>query len=382
MFLEQKHLEFKKQIQAFLDTEINPNAEEWNQPDGLPVAELFRRFGKAGLLGVSKPKEYGGRGEDYMMECVLTDTLSTSPVRGTGLIALITNMCTPALARFGSDALKQEFLAPTIAGEQSACVAVTEKEAGSDVANIQTTALEDGADLVINGTKMWAGNCVHADWVCLLAKTSEGHRHRNKSLICVPMSEKGISISEPFKKLGGNYYSSAYVTFDNVRVPKQNIIGEEGQGFTYQMLQFQEERLCIAVGALGALQQVIDQTLRFTQEREIFGKPILHNQYIHYRMAELQTELEMLKTFTWAAIKRYTEGGDATLHASMAKLKVGRLAREITDSCLQFWGGRGYLEDFPMAASFRDMRSLSIAGGSDETMLAIICKLMNILPKQ
>jgi citronellyl-CoA dehydrogenase len=370
-------------IRDFVERELNPHAAEWEKAGEFPAKEIWQKLGKAGFLGISKPKVYGGRGENYFMESVATDALNFSTCEGLilGIIAH-TNMCTPALAQFGSQELKQEFLAPAISGEAIACVAVTEESAGSDVANIKTQARPDGDDLIINGTKMWAGNCTYATWCCLLAQTSDDDPHKNKSLICVNMDEPGISISEPFKKLGGNMWPSAFIEFKDVRVPKKNIIGEEGNGFTYQMLQFQEERLCSAVSVLRSLQNLIDQTVEWTKNREIFGHPLSDNQYVHFRLAELQTELDFLSVFTWSAVECYVRGDDVTKYASMAKLKAGRLAREITDSCLQFWGGRGYLEEYPPARMYRGMRAMSIAGGSDETMLSIIAKHMGTLPRR
>jgi citronellyl-CoA dehydrogenase len=288
-------------------------------------------------------------------------------------------MAMPALARFGSDELRKEFLAPTISGDYVACLGVSEPGGGSDVAALKTTARTDGGDYVINGTKMWITNGMKADWCCLLANTSDGPAHKNKSLIVVPMDAPGIS-RQKIKKIGMDSSDTAQLFFDNVRVPRRNLIGQEGLGFTFQMLQFQEERLWGAAGSLRSLDRLIDQTIDYTRQRKAFGKSVLDNQVVHYRLAELRTEVEALRALTYRAVEMYIGGKDVTKLASMAKLKCGRLSREVTDCCLQYWGGMGYTWDNPISQAYRDSRLISIGGGADEVMLGIICKLEGTLP--
>jgi citronellyl-CoA dehydrogenase len=294
-------------------------------------------------------------------------------------IGVHTDMCTPALARFGSEDLKQEFLAPSIAGDVVGCLGVSEPGGGSDVAAVKTTATSDGDDYLINGTKMWITNGMQADWCCLLANTSDGPVHKNKSLIIVPMDAAGIS-RHKIKKIGMNSSDTAQLFFDNVRVPKRNLIGQEGLGFTFQMLQFQEERLWGAASSLKGLDRLIDLTIAYTRERKTFGNSILHNQVVHFKLAELRTEVEALRSMTYRAVEAYASGKDVTKLASMAKLKCGRLSREVTDECLQFWGGMGFTWDNPISRAYRDSRLVSIGGGADEIMLGIICKLEGTLP--
>jgi citronellyl-CoA dehydrogenase len=295
-------------------------------------------------------------------------------------IGVQTDMCTPALARFGSEALKREFLAPAIAGDMVGCIGVSEPGGGSDVAAVKTTAKEDGGDYVINGSKMWITNGMKADWCCLLANTSEGAPHKNKSLIMVPMNASGIS-RQKIHKIGMDASDTAQLFFDDVRVPQSNVIGQEGMGFTYQMLQFQEERLWGAASSLRMLDNMIDQTIEYTRERKAFGKAILDNQVVHFRLAELRTEVEALRSLTYRAVEEYVAGKDVTRLASMAKLKCGRLDREVADACLQYWGGMGYTWDNPVSRAWRDGRLVSIGGGADEIMLGIIAKLEGTLPK-
>jgi citronellyl-CoA dehydrogenase len=290
-------------------------------------------------------------------------------------------MATPALARFGSDELRAEFLAPAIAGEQVACIGVSEPGAGSDVASIRTVARKDGGDYVLNGGKLWITNGTQADWMCCLANTSEGSPHRNKSLIIVPMRSKGVTVERKLRKIGMHSSDTAQIHFDDVRVPQRYLVGQEGQGFTYQMLQFQEERLWGAANALRGLDNAVRDTIEYTRNRKIFGRPVLDNQVVHFTLAELQTEIEALRALVYRATELYVSGKDVTPLASMAKLKAGRLTREVADKCLQYWGGMGFTWENPVSRLYRDGRLASIGGGADEVMLSILCKLMGTLPK-
>ena len=375
-----EHKQLAETVSRFVAEEINPFADEWEKAEQFPSHELFKKLGNLGLLGVKYPEEYGGLGLDFSYSAVMAEALGDCDCGGVPMaIGVHTDMCTPALARFGSDELRREFLAPAIAGDVVGCVGVSEPGGGSDVAAVKTTARKQGGDYVINGSKMWITNGMMADWCCLLANTSEGAVHKNKSLIMVPMNAKGVS-RQKIKKIGMNSSDTAQLFFDDVRVPVKNVIGQEGLGFTFQMLQFQEERLWAAANSLRTLDRMIDQTIAYTRERKTFGKPILDNQYVHFRLAELRTQGECLRALTYAAVNDYVSGKDVTRLASMAKLKCGRLSREISDSCLQFWGGMGYTMENPISRAWRDGRLVSIGGGADEIMLGIIAKLEGTLP--
>lgn len=377
-----EHRELRRTVARFVETEINPQVDAWEAAGRFPAHELFKKLGALGLLGITKPEDYGGMGLDFSYSLVMAEELGAAHCGAVPMaIGVQTDMATPALARFGSDELKREFLAPTVAGEMVVGLGVSEPHAGSDVANIKTTAKKDGDDYLINGTKMWMTNGLQADWICLLAKTGGDHRHNDKSLIVVPTGTAGISRSEPMNKLGMRASDTAQVFFEQVRVPRRYRIGEEGLGFMYQMLQFQEERLWGAASALKGLENIVSETIDYTRQRLAFGKPILDNQVVHFRLAELQTEIEALRALSYSACEMHIGGGDATRLASMCKLKAGRLAREVADSCLQYWGGQGYMWESRIARAFRDQRLMSIGGGADEIMLAIICKQMGILPK-
>ncbi len=376
-----EHLELQRNLKRFIDSDINPFVDEWEAAEIFPAKEVFRKLGALGMLGVSKPVEYGGLGLDYSYSMAMAEALGHIRCGGVPMaIGVQTDMATPALARFGSDALRREFLAPAISGEAVACVGVSEPGAGSDVAAIRTTARKDGGDYIINGSKMWITNSLQADWMCLLAITGDGPAHRNKSLIIVPMDTPGISVGKKIRKIGMNSSDTGLIHFDEVRVPQRYLVGEEDKGFTYQMLQFQEERLWCAANIVQQMQNCIDATIEYTRERKIFGASVLDNQWVHFKLAEMQTELESLRALTYRACGMYIGGADVTELASMAKLKAGRLARQITDGCMQFWGGMGFTLENPVSQFYRDGRLTSIGGGADEVMLGIICKYMDILP--
>ncbi len=381
MIFTQEHEELRRSTRRFIDTEINPYVDEWEKAEIFPAKELFKKLGAAGFLGITKPTDYGGMGLDYSYGMAFTEELGHIDCGGVPMaIGVQTDMATPALAVYGSDELKAEFLAPSIAGEKVACIGVSEPGAGSDVAGIRTEARADGEDYVINGDKLWITNGVQADWICLLANTGEGQVHKNKSLICVPMDSPGVTVARKINKIGMFSSDTAHIFFEDVRVPQRNRVGMEGQGFVYQMQQFQEERLWGAACSLVGLETVIDATIEYTRQRQVFGRSILDNQVVHYRLAELQTEVEALRALTYRAVELYVGGEDVTRLASMAKLKAGRLSREVTDACLQYWGGMGYTWENQVSRAFRDSRLLSIGGGADEIMLAIICKYMGTLP--
>jgi citronellyl-CoA dehydrogenase len=375
-----EHRQLEDTVIKFCDKEINPFVAEWEKAEQFPSHELFKKLGDLGLLGLKYPEEFGGAGLDFSYSMVMAEALGQCNCGGVPMaIGVQTDMATPALARFGSDELRREYLTPTISGDYVACLGVSEPGGGSDVAALKTTAKTDGGDYVINGTKMWITNGLKADWCCLLANTSDAPAHKNKSLIVVPMDAPGIS-RQKIHKIGMDSSDTAQLFFDNVRVPKRNLIGQEGLGFTFQMLQFQEERLWGAAGSLRSLDRLIDQTIDYTRQRKAFGKSILDNQVVHYRLAELRTEVEALRALTYRAVEMYIGGKDVTRLASMAKLKCGRLSREVTDACLQYWGGMGYTRDNPISQAYRDSRLISIGGGADEVMLGIICKLEGTLP--
>ncbi len=381
MQLTHEHEAIRNTLKRFIAEAINPHVDAWEAAEIFPAHEVFGGLGKLGLLGLTKPTEFGGMGLDYSYSVVMAEALGDITCGGVPMaIGVQTDMATPALARFGSDALRREFLAPAIRGEHVACIGVSEPGAGSDVAAIKTTARKVGGDYVINGAKMWITNSLQADWMCLLANTSDGAAHKNKSLIIVPMNTPGITKAKKIRKIGMMSSDTGLIHFDDVRVPQTNRIGDEGSGFTYQMMQFQEERLWAAAKSIQSLLRCVEMTADYARERQIFGGSVLDQQVVHFKLAELKTEIEALRGLTYMATEHYVAGRDVTEWASMAKLKAGRLSRTVPDECMQFWGGMGYTWDNLVSRMYRDGRLGSIGGGADEVMLGIICKFMHTLP--
>lgn len=387
MLITKEHREIYDGVKKFVINELNPHIPEWEKAGIWPAREVLKKMGDLGYLGINKPESVGGLGLDYSYEVLFAQAIGNCTNGSLPMaIGVITDMATPALARFGSKALQQEYLAPVVAGDMICSIAVSEAGAGSDVASIKTTAVRDGDDYIINGSKMWITNGTQADWACTLCNTGDGKAHQNKSLIIVPLDAKGVDRKTKLDKLGMRASDTAMIFFDNVRVPRRNLVGQEGMGFMYQMMQFQEERLYGAASSIDGLTNLINETIDYTRQRQAFGMSILDNQAVHFRLAELKTEVECLRAMVYDTTERYIGGKesmeDLAMLASMCKLKVGRVGREVSDACLQYWGGQGYMWDTNIARAYRDTRLVSIGGGADEIMLGIIAKCMGILPKK
>jgi citronellyl-CoA dehydrogenase len=388
-----EHREVQKTLKRLIDEDINPHVDEWEEAGIFPAHEVFKKLGNLGLLGLTKPQAYGGAELDYSYSLAMAETLGHIHCGGVRMaIGVQTDMCSPALARFGSPELCAEFLVPAIAGDMVGCIGVSEPGAGSDVSAIKSHARKDGDDYIISGQKMWITNSLQADWMCMLVNTGEGPAHKNKSLVMVPMREgrggkltPGIEVAKKIRKIGMNSSDTGLIYFDEVRVPQRNRIGGEGQGFIYQMQQFQEERLWAAASTLQGLNNCIEDTIAYAQERKLFGASLADQQWVQFKLAEMKTDVEALRALTYRACDLYVQGQDVTELASMAKLMAGRLNRSVTDGCLQFWGGMGYSYETRISRAFRDGRLGSIGGGADEVMLGILSKIMGIAkrpPKQ
>ena len=390
MHYTHEHQEIQKTLKRYIDEHINPHVDAWEAAEIFPAHQVFKDLGKLGLLGLTKPEAYGGMGLDYSYAVAMAETLGHIHCGAIPMaIGVQTDMCTPALARFGSEELKKQFLSPSIAGDMVGCIGVSEPGAGSDVASIKSYAKKDGDDYLISGQKMWITNSFQADWMCMLVDTSEpsatGPSHKNKSLIMVPMRDRstgkmtpGIEMAQKIKKIGMNASDTGLIYFDNVRVPQRNLLGKEGAGFMMQMTQFQEERLWAAASCLQALTNCIDWTVEWAQQRKLFGASLADQQWVQFKLAEMKTEVESLRALTYRACDLYVEGQDVTELASMAKLKAGRLNRLVPDGCLQFWGGMGFTWENKVSRMYRDGRLASIGGGADEVMMGIIAKIMGI----
>ena len=379
MLLTAEHEDFRRSIRAWIDTEINPHVDDWETAGIFPAHEVFASAGRLGFLGATKPEAHGGLGLDESYAAVLAEELGWIRSGGVSMaMGVQTDMCTPALAAEGSPALCEEWLRPAIEGRLVGCIGVSEAGGGSDVAALRTRAVRDGGDYVITGSKMWITNGTQADFCCLLANTSDGPVHRNKSLIVVPMKTKGVQVTRKIDKMGMCASDTAEIFFDGVRVPQSNRIGEEGMGFIYQMRQFQIERIWGAMNAVGIMRRAIAATIAYTSERQVFGRPLISNQVIQFKMAELEAEVESVSALAMRAVEDVVAGQDATRLATMAKLRAGRAIRRVADECLQYWGGFGFSSDSEINRIYRDARLVSIGGGADEVMLQILTKTMGL----
>ena len=382
MLFTHEHTMLRELIATFVEREINPYVDEWEDEGIFPAHELFKKMGDAGFLGINRDEQWGGLGLDYSYMLAFAEEVGRIKCSGVSTaIGVQTDMCTPALANFGSDELKRNYLAPSIAGDLVGCIGVSEEGAGSDVASIKTHAKRVGDEYIINGGKMWITTSTQADWVCLLCNTGDDNGpHKNKSLIIVPLDTKGVTRGKRLNKLGARSSDTAPIYFDNVRVPVTNLIGEEGRGFIYQMQQFQEERFFTMSKYLSQIQDAVDITIDYTKQRKAFGKPLIANQDIYFKLAEMQTDIQAVRALIHQACERYVAGEDVDMLTSMAKFKVGALGQTIPTACLQYWGGQGFMWDNLISRIFRDTRLCSIGGGANEVMLEIVSKRMGIHP--
>lgn len=382
MLFTEEHRALKNTVLKIMDEHINPYVNEWEEAEIFPAHKIMKIMGNAGLLGISKPEKYGGLDLDFTYEMVLAETLGGCRANGVSTsIGVQTSMCTPALANYGNEELKQEFLIPTIAGDMVGCIGVSEEAAGSDVASTRTHARRDGDDYVINGEKMWITNGVQGDWICLLCNTSQdAGPHRNKSLIIVPLKTKGVSVARKLDKMALKCSDTAQLFFDDVRVPARNLIGEENMGFIYQMRQFQEERLYISARALRGCEVAIEDTIEYTRMRKVFGETLLDKQVVYHKMAELQSLVEAGRALLYRTAEEYAGGNDVTKLASMTKYFIGTLCNKIPNECLQYWGGQGFMNENWISRGYRDLRLTSVGGGANEIMLEVIAKQMGIFP--
>jgi citronellyl-CoA dehydrogenase len=371
-----EHEQFRKVVRDLVENEINPHVDEWEAAGTFPAHELFPKLAAIGALGLEYDQEFGGQGADHSFTVVLAEELGRADCAGVPMaIAVQVAMATPALARFGSAELKRAYLEPALRGAMVCSIAVSEPDAGSDVAGIRTRAVRDGDDWVVNGRKMWITNGTQADWLCLLARTSDEGGYAGMSMIVVPTATPGFSVGRKITKMGNRSSDTAELVLEDVRVPVSNTIGEIGRGFQQQMVQFQDERMIGAYMAVSGARRAIDRTIDYLRVREAFGKPLLANQHLQYRLAELVADTDVLIEYCHAAADRIVAGEDVTRMATIAKLKAGRLVREVGDVAVQYHGGMGYAEDMWVERYFRDARLVSIGGGADEVMLRVLSLL-------
>jgi citronellyl-CoA dehydrogenase len=375
-----EHRLFRRTLRDLFDKEIQPHVDQWERAGTFPAHELFPKLGAVGLLGLEYDEAFGGMGADHSFTVIAGEEMGRIDCGGVPMaIAVQMSMATPALHRYGSDELRARYLAPAVRGEMVASIAVTEADAGSDVAGIRTRAVCDGDEWVINGSKLYITNGTQADWLCLLARTGEG---REMSLIVVPTATPGVEVSRKLEKLGMWSSDTAELSFTDVRVPVANTIGQAGRGFQQQMVQFQAERLITLYRQVGSIEQALGRTRRYLAERQAFGQPLLANQHIQFVLAELSARHDMLRHYAYAAAEAVARGEDVTRFATIGKLMGARLQREVADTCLQFHGGIGYMAEHWTSRFYRDTRLDSIGAGADEVMLRVLARLDGFTTEQ
>lgn len=368
-----EHDQFREVVRNFVANEINPYVDQWEADRIFPAHELFPKIAQIGGFGLEYDEEFGGQGADHTFTLVFMEELGRCDAAGVAMgISVQASMSTPALHRFGSQELKETYLKPAMTGEMVSSVAVSEPDAGSDVAGIKTRARRDGDDWIINGTKMWITNGTQADWICMLVRTSDEGGFRGVSQIVVPTDAPGFSVGRSIEKMGNHSSDTAELILEDVRVPVRNTIGEIGDGFRQQMMQFQDERLVASYLASQGARRAIERTIEYLQVREAFGKPLMSNQYLQYKLADLVAEVDMLIEYNRVAAQRYAHGEDVSRMATIAKLKAGKVVRDVADQVVQYHGGMGYAEESWPARYARDSRLISIGGGADEVMLRVL----------
>ncbi|HZN90020.1 MAG TPA: acyl-CoA dehydrogenase family protein [Thermoleophilaceae bacterium] len=385
-----EHQQLRESIHAFVTKELAPHAEEWEEttfPDS-----LFRRMGELGFLGLSYPEEYGGQGGDYFCNLVLAEEMTHANSGGLAMgVAVHTDMATPPVHLFGTEEQKQEYLVPAIRGEKISCLGITEPDAGSDVSGIKTRAVRDEDGWVINGSKTYITNGHRADFIVLLTKTDPdaGYRtsraasdtarldaerspHDGFSLFLVDMHAPGVIREKRLEKLGMHSSDTALLAFQDVRVPEEALLGEEGKGFYHIMWELQGERLIGAAGCVAGAQKCFDRTLQYATERTAFGRPIGRFQAIRHKFADMATKIEAGRQMVYSTAWRFAGGEYPVREISMAKLYTARMACEVVDECLQIHGGAGYMKEYGIERAWRDMRLNRIGAGTDEVMLDVI----------
>ena len=376
-FTDEHHL-YRETVRNFATNELAPHADEWEEARIFP-REVFEKMGEMGFIGARYPEEHGGSGGDIWHTAVFAEEMPHCGMAGLTMSLLVQmEMCTPVIHEIGSDEQKREFLEPAIRGDKIGALGISEPDAGSDVAGIRTRAERDGDEYVINGQKTWITNGTRADFIVLAARTDTDPemRYGGISLFTFPTDVDGFEVTRKLRKLGNHSSDTAELHFDDCRIPARYRLGAEDAGFYHIMENFQGERLVGALTGIGGAQIALDETIEYVKDRNAFERPLSGFQVIRHRIVDMQTELEAARNLNYRATDLFDRGLDAQKEISMAKLKAGETAMDVVDECLQLYGGMGYVEEGPIARTWRDTRLLSIGGGTSEIMKEIISKLM------
>jgi len=374
-YFTEEHELFRQSLRTFLEKEAIPNIDKWEEERRTP-RDIWKKMGDMGFLGLSYPEEYGGMGLDYFYDVVFNEELGRCNSGGFSITQQVVQyMSGPYILKYGSDHLKKKYLPGIIAGELISSIGISEPGAGSDVQNIQTKAIREGDHYIVNGSKTFITNGVYGDFVVTVVKTDPAKGASGVSLLVIEQSMEGVS-TRKLKKLGWHCSDTAEISFDNVKVPVENLVGEEGRGFYYLMNGLQLERICGLPAAVTAMEKALEMSMQYMSERQAFGKPINRFQVLRHRVAQMASEVEALKAFTYTCSKMYAEGIYDVKLCSMAKLLASELAEKVATQCLQFYGGYGFMEEYPLARMYRDVRVGTIGGGSSEIMREIISKMI------
>lgn len=377
-YFTEEHEELRKTIRKFVNKEVAPFVEEWEEAGIFPL-ELLKRMGDLGFLGLRYSEEVGGQGGDYFTSIVFAEELARCGCGGVPMaIAVQTDMATPPIAEFGNADQKERFLTPAIKGDKLAAIGISEPNHGSDVASVETRARRDGDEWIINGSKTFITNGTRADFVTLVTRTSDEPGYKGISLFIVEINSLGVSVSRKLEKVGMRSSDTAELIFDNVRVPHANLLGEEGKGFSYIMWELQGERMIAAAGSIGMAEQAYELAYDYAKSRKQFNQPIASFQVIAHLLAEMKTEIEVCRELTYATAYRFSKGEVPSKEISMTKLAAAQMAHWVADRALQIFGGNGYMMEYPIQRIWRDTRLYRIGGGADEVMKEIIAKQMGL----
>ena len=372
-----EHEDLRESMQRWVVNELAPHADEWDTT-GWPDS-VIPRMGELGYIGLCFPEEYGGQGGDYFYSLVRAECMSYARNGGLGMgVAVHTDMALPPIEMLGTDDLKKRYLEPGIKGEKISSLGITEPGAGSDVAAIRTTAIRDGDEYVINGSKIFITNGARADFIVLVTKTDPDGGHDGITLFVVDLKDDegnptpGFSVSRKLEKMGMHSSDTAELAFEDVRVPAENMLGEEGKGFYHISWELQGERLVAAAGCVAGAERMFEQTLEYAMERQAFGRSIGKFQAIRHKFAEMATKIEAGKQMTYATAWRFANGEYPVREITAAKLFTSRMCCEVADECVQIHGGYGYMREYGIERAYRDVRLNRIGAGADEVMLEVI----------
>ncbi|MGZ6080920.1 MAG: acyl-CoA dehydrogenase family protein [Myxococcaceae bacterium] len=370
----EEHEAFRRSVRAWVEKELTPHALEWDRA-GIFPREVFERAGELGFLGANHDPAWGGAGGDYWFVMAFTEELARSQNAGVNMALLVqAQIATPVIGALGTDEQKREFLVPALAGDRIGALGVSEPGCGSDVASIRTTARRVGDEYVINGSKMWITNGTRADFITLAVRTG-GPGYEGISLVTFPTDVRGFSVSKKLDKVGNLSSDTAVLYFEDCRIPARYLLGEENGGFAHIMINFQGERLVAAAIAVSGMELMLHDAIRYARERQAFGRPLIGFQVWRHRFAEHLASVEAAKRLTYHATALFDAKQDPVKEISMAKLFAGDLAQRVAYDCQQIYGGMGYVDETAVARAWRDVRLITIGGGTSEIMKEIIVKL-------